>query len=158
GSRDAGMVASECPHGSMHINAEGFHVEVIGPSGDRGELVVTNFNTPAMPIIRYRTQDVGTSLSNLCRCGRTLPLLGSVDGRRTDFLITPDGRVLHALSVIYILREVRGIEEFRVNQESIDRLIVNIVPGPAFGSAQEVALREALGRLMGPTVKIEIIT
>ena len=33
GSRDAGLVASECPHGGLHVNGEGIHAELLGPAG-----------------------------------------------------------------------------------------------------------------------------
>lgn len=156
GSRDAGMVANECPAGGLHINAEGFHVELLGPAGEAGELVVTNFDSPAMPIIRYRTQDIGTLSDARCSCDRSLPLLASVQGRSTDFLVAPDGRVLHALSVIYVLREVPGLKEFRVTQEAIDRLVVQLVPEPGFKPERVASVVSALGQLMGSGVDVEV--
>jgi len=157
GSRDAGMVASECPMGGLHVNAEGVHAELLGPSDGSRELVITNFDTLAMPIIRYRTQDMGTPASNLCPCGRTLPLLGGVEGRRTDFLVTRDGRVLHALAIIYVLRDIPGIDEFRVIQEDVSRLVIEIVPAASFGSDGERAVLDGVGALMGPGITIELV-
>ena len=60
GARDAGVLASECPSGRLHIPAEGILLEVeeAGPDG-LGEIVVTNLLSAAMPIIRYRIGDMG---------------------------------------------------------------------------------------------------
>ena len=58
-----------------------------------------------MPIIRYRTGDMAQLGTENCLCGRGLPLLKKVEGRQTDFIVTPDKRVIHALAVIYVLRE-----------------------------------------------------
>ncbi|MBI1893816.1 MAG: phenylacetate--CoA ligase family protein [Candidatus Rokubacteria bacterium] len=158
GSRDAGLIANECPAGGLHVNAEGIHAEVLGPSGEAGELVITNFDTPAMPIIRYRTQDIGVLGRAGCRCGRTLPVLAGIQGRSTDFLVTPDGRVLHALAAIYILREIPGVQEFQILQESLNRVIVHVVPCVTFGEGQLGAIRAAMQGLMGPGVLVDVVS
>jgi phenylacetate-CoA ligase len=93
-----------------------------------GEIVVTNLFSKAMPMIRYRTGDMGRLVSDPCSCGRRLPRLESVEGRRTDFLITPGGRVLHALAIIYPLRESPLVKQFQVVQETVDRIVLRIVP------------------------------
>lgn len=124
GSRDAGLVANECPAGGFHVCAEGILVETTPD----GEILVTNFDSWALPIIRYRTGDVGKLEPRPCPCGRGLPLLRNVEGRRTDFLVTPSGRVLHALAAIYVLREIPEVNQFQVVQERLDRLVVRVRP------------------------------
>jgi phenylacetate-CoA ligase len=157
GSRDAGLTANECPAGSLHVPAEGILVEVEGAGPDGlGEIVVTNLCSPAMPIIRYRTGDLGRLDPTPCPCGRGLPRLKGVEGRRTDFLVTPDGRVLHALSVIYVLRETPGLTEFRVTQDSLDRLTAQVVPAGDFPDSSRKAVRARLQGVLGPTVEVTI--
>jgi phenylacetate-CoA ligase len=128
GARDAGLIANECPAGSLHVPAEGIVVEVDAAPGQPGEIVVTNLYSAAFPLIRYRTGDVGCLEPAPCPCGRSLPRLRSVEGRLTDFLVTPDGRVLHALSVIYVLRDAPGVGRFRVVQRALDDVVVLVVP------------------------------
>ncbi|MGH7415893.1 MAG: phenylacetate--CoA ligase family protein, partial [Candidatus Rokuibacteriota bacterium] len=97
GCRDGGLVALECPSGGLHIFAESMHVEILNPDADgRGEIVLTNFDSFAFPIVRYRTGDVGSLDPTPCACGRALPKLRHLEGRTTDFLVTPSGRVIHA--------------------------------------------------------------
>lgn len=159
GCRDAGLIANECPAGGLHVAAEGMVVEVLqGPlePGTSGELVVTNLDSFAMPIIRYRTGDVGALEEAPCRCGRGLPRLRSIDGRRTDFLVTPGGKVMHALAVIYILREVPSIREFQVTQERLDQLSVTIVPDGGLSDATRDAIAWRLARLFDAGVSVEI--
>ncbi|HXH82419.1 MAG TPA: phenylacetate--CoA ligase family protein [Candidatus Tectomicrobia bacterium] len=157
GSRDAGLTANECPEGGLHVPVEGIVVELADVGADGvGEIVVTNLYSPAMPIIRYRTGDLGRLEPQPCRCGRTLPRLASVEGRSTDFLVTPDGRVMHALAVIYVLRETPGVGEFQVEQESVTRVTVRIVPDGAFTRADRARLLERLGRVLGDEVGVEI--
>ncbi len=133
GSRDAGFIAHECPRGRMHLTAENVIVETVDPQGcslpvgQVGEIVVTHLDAYAMPFIRYRTGDVGRLEPGRCECGRGLPMLDIVQGRTTDFLRLPDGTVRHALSIIYPLREIEGVCQFRVTQHEDLSVTVDVV-------------------------------
>ena len=160
GARDAGLIAHECPAGRLHINAERMIVE-IAPDGqfaeaNKGEIVVTNLMSTAMPLIRYRTGDIGELDDVPCSCGRGLPLLRYVEGRRTDFLITPSGRVTHALAIIYPIREVPGIVEFQVVQESLQQVVLRLVTDSSFADGTCVALKEKCRAALGGEVSVEI--
>lgn len=151
GCRDGGLIAMECPWGKLHIPAEGMVVEVLG-----GEIVVTNLYSFAMPIIRYRTGDVGTLGDAGCHCGRGLPALSSIEGRRTDFIVTSTGKVMHALALIYVLREAQGVREFQVVQENLHRLRVSIVPDESFSDAAHDAIGTGLARLFDGDMSVDI--
>ena len=159
GARDGGVIASECPEGGLHVPAEGVHVEILGDRGDGvGEIAVTLFDSLSFPMIRYRTGDLGSLHGEPCRCGRTLPRLRAVEGRHTDFLVTPDGRCLHALSVIYVLRESPRVAEFAVRQDALDHVLVNVVPAPGFSAADRAAIEAGLRAVLGPRVEVEVVT
>lgn len=156
GARDAGLIANECPAGSLHVPAEGVVVEVDGAEpGQVGEIVVTNLYSAAFPIIRYRTGDLGCLEPGPCACGRALPRLRSVEGRRTDFLVTPDGRVLHALSVIYVLRDAAAVGSFRVVQRALDDVSVLVVPDGR-APLERGVLAERLERVLGRGVRVTV--
>jgi phenylacetate-CoA ligase len=157
GSRDGGMAANECPKGGLHIPIEGMHVEILGDHGGGiGEIVVTILDSFAFPIIRYRTGDLGSLSQAPCPCGRNLPCLKSVEGRLTDFIVTPDGRCLHALAVIYPLRETPHVREFQFVQETADHVTVTLVPDLGFSHDNEREVRSQLAARLGPRVRIEI--
>jgi len=157
GARDAGLMANECPMGGLHIPAEGMIVEVDSQEiGGVGEIIVTNLYSRAMPIIRYRTGDVGALDQNPCACGRRLPRLKQIEGRQTDFLVSSDGRILHALSVIYILREIPGIREFRVLQESLNEIQVLVVPEQELSHLQRCSIASKIRSLLGNAVNVKI--
>jgi phenylacetate-CoA ligase len=161
GARDAGLIAHECSEGRLHINAEGMIVEVDAGAESEpgtGEIVVTNLLSDAMPLIRYRTGDVARSGSPRCACGRTLPTLGAVEGRQTDFLVTADGRIMHALAAIYVLREAPGVREFQVVQEDVDRIVVTVVPAEGFQEQTREHITTRLAALFGPGATVEVVT
>jgi phenylacetate-CoA ligase len=157
GARDAGLIALECPSGGLHIAAEGMIVEIdgAGPEGC-GEIVITNLYSFAMPIIRYRTGDVGEFDETPCSCGRLLPRLKRVEGRQTDFLVTEDGRLVHALAIIYVLREIPTIRAFQVTQESIGRLSIRLVPEASFSANDRQLIQSKAKRVLGHEVDIVI--
>ena len=162
GGRDSGFVAHECPAGGMHITADRLIVEIVDeqgrqqPVGQSGEIVVTNLDTPEMPFIRYRTGDVGALSARSCPCGRTLPLLERVEGRKTDFIVSPDGRLMHGLSLIYVIRELTGIEEFSITQKRLTSFEVEIVRGQQYDPAHEGRIREGFSRRLRAPVAVQV--
>ncbi len=164
GGRDAGFVAHECPAGRMHITAEDLIVEIVDtdgdvlPAGETGEIVVTHLATGDFPFVRYRTGDLGALDPEPCPCGRTLPVLKEVQGRATDLVVARDGTVMHALALIYVVRAEPGIERFRIVQESLERTVVELVPGHGFDPACRERIRAGIAARLGTGVTVEVRT
>ncbi|MDX1734142.1 MAG: AMP-binding protein [Halioglobus sp.] len=161
GGRDAGFIAHECPEGGMHITAEDIVVEIVDddgkvlPLGERGEIVITHLATADFPFVRYRTGDVGCLSDEVCRCGRGLPLLGDIDGRTTDFVHAADGTVLHGLALIYILREMPEIREFRIIQESLTQITLQLATSTQDREVLESHVSRQFRRRLGDAVMVE---
>jgi phenylacetate-CoA ligase len=163
GARDAGFLSHECPAGSMHLVPESVIVEAIDaagravPPGESGELVVTHLENYAQPFIRYRTGDLGRLSAGTCPCGRGSPLMRVAEGRATDFLVRPDGAAVHALAVIYTLRELPGVRSFKVHQRSVDEVDVRLVRSPGYDPGNDDRIvREIRGRL-GGSVRVKVV-
>ena len=161
GSRDAGFIAHECPEGELHITAENVVVEIVkdgrpAPAGEIGEIVVTHLDAYAMPFIRYLTGDVGRLKTGRCACGRGLPLMDVVQGRQTDFLYLPDGTIKHALSVIYPLRELPEIRQFRITQHDNYDLTVDVVNANGESCATRHAVLQGLRTVLGDQVDVNV--
>lgn len=162
GGRDAGFIAHQCPHGSLHISAEDMVVEIVDsnnnvlPAGQAGEIVITHLATSEFPFVRYRTGDIGVLASEPCSCGRGLPVLASVEGRTTDFVTASDGTVLHGLALIYVLRALPGVEAFRIVQESLQHTRVEVVAGNADRAELQHAIRVPFQQRLGQNVAITI--
>ena len=162
GARDAGFIAHACPQGTLHICAEDLIVEVIGADGqpvaegEPGELVVTHMATEDFPFIRYRTGDVGAIGPANCSCGRTLPALRELHGRSTDFVVAKDGTLMHGLALIYTVRDLHGVAQFKIVQQSLDRTDVVIVRGPGWDESGAQRIRSDFARRLGEDVHIGI--
>ena len=89
-------VASECltARDGLHVQEDHFLVEVVDPADGTplppntdGELVFTTLTKEALPLIRYRTGDLGALAIEPCACGRTTARLIRLGGRLDDMLI-----------------------------------------------------------------------
>jgi phenylacetate-CoA ligase len=88
-------VAFECEHkAGLHLWEDNFILEIINPAtgeplpeGETGEMVLTTLKREAMPIIRYRTRDITSIITEPCKCGRTHRRLNRITGRSDDMLI-----------------------------------------------------------------------
>lgn len=162
GGRDAGFIAHECPSGRLHLTAEDILVELIDssgaavPVGTPGEIVVTHLATPDFPFIRYRTGDIAVMSDEGCPCGRGLPVLASVEGRSTDFVIAADGTVMHGLALIYVLREESAVENFRIIQERLDWCRVELEVNAAWDAAAADRIKAGLRRRLGLSVVVDL--
>jgi phenylacetate-CoA ligase len=162
GGRDAGFIAHQCPAGSMHLTAEDLIVEIVDEKGrpladgQVGEIVVTHLATRDFPFLRYRTGDFGALDTASCACGRGLPVLKELQGRSTDFVVAADGTIMHGLALIYVIRDLPGIEQFKILQESRLKTRVQLVPAPVFDPAHEAVIRDGLRARLGDSVTIDI--
>ncbi|MCH7812866.1 MAG: phenylacetate--CoA ligase family protein [Planctomycetes bacterium] len=162
GSREAGFIAHDCPEGRMHVTDENVIVEFVDddgrprPAGRCGEIVITHLDTPGMPLIRYRTGDVGRRVEGPCPCGRGLSGLEIVGGRRTDHLVATDGTVMHGLSLIYVLREIDAVEQFQVRQDVAGAVEIAIVPAGALDRGDLQRIERGTRDLLGWDVALNI--
>jgi phenylacetate-CoA ligase len=88
-------VACECVyHEGLHIQDDLFYPEVVDPEtgepvppGEKGDLVFTSLQRTGFPLVRYRTKDITSLITEPCRCGRTTVRFVKVTGRIDDMLI-----------------------------------------------------------------------
>jgi phenylacetate-CoA ligase len=86
-----------------------------------------------MPFIRYNLHDIAQHAASPCPCGRTLPLLNVIAGRKADMMHLPDGRRQSPLGFLVHfdgLGEV--VNEYQIVQEAVDRFRITVVPGACF--------------------------
>ena len=161
GCRETSVIASECnEHNGMHINAECIYLEIeknsLGRCGeDDGEIIITDLLNFGMPLIRYKIEDVGSLSEKPCSCGRGLPLLKSLIGRSTEFILTPEGKyVSGAALTIFLVAKTPGLLQAQFIQEAKNRTIMKIVKGPNFNEESMALLNERVKQFLGPQMEI----
>ncbi|MHB1213723.1 MAG: phenylacetate--CoA ligase family protein [Thiobacillus sp.] len=159
GARDAGLMALESPDHALLQMSETHLVEVLDEAGnpvEEGEAVITSLVSAAQPFIRYRTGDVVRRSGKADPGGRGLAVLDAVVGRQTDFIVAADGRIMHALAVIYVLRAIPGVSQFKLIQHTVDQMEVLVVPDARWNDAARDAVLAGLRARLGPALKIDL--
>jgi phenylacetate-CoA ligase len=104
-----------------------------------------------MPLIRYRTGDLGAYPENdkVCECGRTLPIFKSVEGRKMSYLTLPDGRLVGsaALSTAF---HAENILESQIIQDSTDSVKLKLVVTDNFKDSDREYLLSELNKRVFP--------
>jgi phenylacetate-CoA ligase len=93
GSTECGVVAVECKqHKGYHVMEAHARMEIVDPDtgaplgyGATGEIVVTTLLREGMPMVRYRSGDIGYLQRSTCSCGITMDVL-QLRGRMENML------------------------------------------------------------------------
>jgi len=149
GTTEAGPLAFECVEGGYyHVHSDFVHLEFLDKTdteveyGTPGRLVVSKLYGTATPIIRYLgIEDMVTPISlSTSSCGLQTQLIQSIQGRYTDLIVLPDGRLLSALTVTGVPAKVMDkfnsykIKQFQIIQHDTTNLEVLIVIDEAMRS------------------------
>jgi phenylacetate-CoA ligase len=165
GSREFMLMAMECEmQDGLHLSSENIFFEIldkngkpVGP-GEQGEIVITDLHNYTMPFIRYRIGDVAVRSADdtPCACGRGLPKIGDVSGRLLDLIVLPDGNEVPGEFFVRFIGNKPGIVEFRVEQNSLDRLDIRLVTDELFTPAVLAAMQQDLRDVLGAALALNI--
>ncbi len=148
---------SECEEGNLHVDMEVGIVEVDRHTESEhtltGELICTGLHNHAMPLLRYRTGDVATMLKGPCPCGRSGQVFTQIDGRREDYVLTPNGAKVGRMD--HIFKDALNVKESQILQEEADALIVKIVRRPGYSSKDEADLLTEFRTRLGGGMRID---
>ena len=130
-------VAIECGEQSgLHVLEDYFYPEIINPEtgevlpdGEEGELVLTTLAKEAIPMIRYRTRDITSIMTEPCACGRTVRRIRRI-GRRSDDMMIIRGVNVYPSQIESALMRVQGLSphyQIIVTRESgLDQMEIQI--------------------------------
>ena len=153
-SAEGGVIAIECPEsGLFHIQGEQVLAEIIRKDGsiceegEVGELVVTPLYSYATPLLRYRSGDY-VEKGPRCSCGRSLPTISRILGRKEHMFHFPDGtQALPAINRIKIT-EILGHDSWVLVQNGpalAELRVGSSLPDEAGATVLELAT-QALGK------------
>jgi phenylacetate-CoA ligase len=167
GAAETSILAMECPEGGLHQATENVLVEILDekgaprPAGSEGEVVVTDLNNLAAPLVRYRIGDRGRLLPGDCPCGRGLPRMEILEGSAFGTILLPDGRrlsgvVFYFLAESFLTRPDAGLREIVVVRRR-DRLECLVVPRPGGDPGHAAELGRKLEELLGTSVPVRLV-
>ena len=163
GMAERTIFAGECEaHSGRHLAEDFGYTEVVDasgtplPAGSWGYLVGTSLHNTAMPMIRYRTNDISRVLEERCSCGRTFRVLDPVTTKAEDVIMTPDGRLISPSILTHPFKPFDKLVKSQVIQLALDRVLVKLVAGEGFSASQQAELIAGLQTRLGRDVHIEV--
>jgi phenylacetate-coenzyme A ligase PaaK-like adenylate-forming protein len=164
GCFEMNYLAWECMEtGELHTCDDSMIMEIIKDGrparrGELGEVVVTGLHSFAMPLIRYRLGDMAVQGSETCACGLPFSTIQSIEGRKSDYFILPDGEKIHSFSLFNsIVKYVYpAILKYQVVQERTDDVVLRLVTREDVEQSTLKDLTDAGRRILGPSIKFEV--
>lgn len=167
GCEEIGMIAHECPAGSLHVLGEQVRVEILrdgkpAAPGEVGDIALTALRNRAMPLVRYRIGDRGALASDPCSCGRPHPVLTAIEGRMGDVLCAADGTPVYGGMLASGLWKILGHAPTgaigKVLYEQLDPLSwrVLVEAGPGFDDRLVAELVESVRGPFGARCQVEV--
>jgi phenylacetate-CoA ligase len=170
-------VAVECAaRNGYHFNEADLLLEVVDPQtgkavepGMEGELVFTTLCREAMPLIRYRTHDISSIITEPCPCGsHSLLKFSAIKKRMESILRTQSGDELYPALLDDLLFEISGLVDYQAilerneNKERLHLKVEMMQPGinsrseifHKLASAPIIARGIALGTMIDPEVEL----
>jgi phenylacetate-CoA ligase len=162
---EIGNVASQCPeYKQYHVNIEHVYLEIVDEQnqpcaiGEPGKVLVTSLMNYATPLIRYELGDYA-AWGEPCQCGRTLPVLKHILGRKRNRLILPNGESRFPyvgehedFSKIAPIR----IQKFQFIQRALDEIEIKAVTPDRLTIEQTAAAKAFYKKIFGAHFKIII--
>ena len=133
GCGECNSMGYQCEEGrAYHTPEEHVILEIESDSGEsslqgEGEVLLTDLDNDAMPLLRYRNGDYLTLSDQQCSCGRELLLISNLEGRIHDFLYNINGKRVASGIGTFTMHYIEGIDEFQVRQDRLDHILVLIV-------------------------------
>jgi phenylacetate-CoA ligase len=153
GSTEACVNASRCPDGVYHEDFEFCIMEGVERSGDKAKTIIcTGFACDAFPFIRYEVGDTAV-WGDTCSCGRQSLTLQRIEGRCDDYVLTPEGARIARLD--YLFKDALNVKEAQIIQERLGSIKLRVVRRDAYGSKDELAIRQDIRTWLSPALSVE---
>lgn len=161
GCTEVGIIGFECPEGNIHLSHDNLVFEFLrdgkpAKPGEIAELVITNLRNYVSPLIRYSIGDLVVPTDAVCSCGRTLPIIESIQGRQHDSIVTPDGKIMSGSFFSHVLNSYGAIHQYRVIQDSVDSIRLELVSPQNINLTQMHNIRKTILKHFGSLSTVEL--
>ncbi len=153
--QEVGAIALQCPECEhYHLQAESVLTEILDPQGkpcgpgQTGQVVLTALHNFAMPLVRYAIGDYA-EVGGACGCGRGLPVLRRVFGRRRNQVLLPDGSRRWPEFNGKLWAAMPVMEQIQLVQQSFDHVEVRLACERPLRADEPRALSEAIYQALG---------
>ena len=153
--------ATQCEYGSLHVNPDYSHVEIVDEHGEatdgEGFVVGTTLHNLAMPLVRYRLSDRTRWKPGRCACGRPFPMIEPVTGKLEDRITGGDGEEVSPSVLTFAFKGVHHVRKSQVAQVGPGQWELRLVPDQGFAPQDQQQLLDNIRELVDPTVTVKVV-
>lgn len=157
-SSEGAPFVTECENQQLHVELASGVFEHYKEDSD--EILVTSFTTHGTPLIRYKIGDTMNIYDNQfhCKCNNQSPLVKSIQGRKTDYLLRPDGAKITTVNIANAFKSIpNGIIRTQTIQNQIDEIIILLeVDTDKYKTEYDFIVRDEFFRRFGKDTEIVI--
>jgi len=145
----------------FHLLPHDIYVEILDPHdqplppGETGEIAVTGGRNPYLPLLRYRTGDLGSIDIDPCPCGEPTPRIRLMDGRKPVLFHSESGAPVNPIDVGRLLRGVAFVQ-YRMVQRLDGSIDLTLRPIFKDQAVDRIAIQRKLRLLFGEGIEIRI--
>ena len=161
GSRDIGQMAYQLPEQGFdfQIDRSACLIEPDGLPDENGvaPVLVTTLHNQAMPLLRYRIEDMACFPRNWTP-DQAVSSLSEIVGRTCDYILLPGDKKVSG-GMMDILFQDQDVNAYQIVQQADARVCVKIVPGPKLNVTQRSEIQRIIrAHLVGVAVEFEYPT
>lgn len=124
-------------------------------NGEEGEVIATGLLNYDQPLIRYRIGDrLKLSKDQRTKSGKEMLKVDEIWGRTEDVLFSQDGKKIVRFHSVFL--DIEGLIVGQVIQESIGKIILNIVVDDTYKKSSEDILIKRIQNLLGSNTHVNI--
>jgi phenylacetate-CoA ligase len=146
--------ASHCPDFAYHEDFEFgiLEAQTLGPGNPAKAILCTGFASEIFPFIRYQVGDTAVWKSEPCSCGRQSQTMSHIEGRKDDYILTPEGARIMRFD--YIFKDIVNVKEAQVVQRCSREVTLRIVRRTTYSLKDERKIRSEFGRWISASLNV----
>lgn len=154
-SSEGAPFLTECTEGNIHYNLRSGVIE----TNEKGEMIVTNFNTYGTPLIRYNSGDriEMPDTETKCGCGSVHPFIAEIHAQTNDYLQSKRKGDLSAIYLSEIWSDFSDyIQKIQFVQNSADAIDIFIEGAENYTNTMTEAIYKMMEYTFGEGMKFNI--
>ncbi|MFH4910443.1 hypothetical protein ABVB28_09350 [Staphylococcus cohnii] len=143
----------------MILNQVNYYIEILDENnepvaeGNTGKVVVTDFNSHIIPLVRYDTGDLATLTSYKDGLAHTI---SNIEGRKIETVYTTKGDALMPFNINIMMSKIENIYQFQFIQKGRKEYDLKILPKKCFDESKLNELKKQYKNLLGEDALINI--
>lgn len=163
GHTEHAALAKQClKSNNFHFIPQYGYIEIINENnedaknGESGEIVCTGFNNYVMPLLRYKTNDIGIYSEDKCECNSNYKSISKIEGRKQEFFVDKNNKKISYIYQDVPLWEIKDkIKSYQYVQNEKGKLLLKIVSSEQIFD-KELELVNSIFNKYYSNIKLEI--